>query len=95
MWKLKTNGRVTLLKIAMIPCALSLTACGEKPVLTLPPPQLSECAPEPQAPLLPGMDMQAERDSLMIDYIAALRTAGGDCRAKVDGLKAWMETAGK
>jgi hypothetical protein len=35
--------------------------------------------------------MQSERDDMTLDYILGLRSAWGDCRAKVDGLRAWRE----
>ena len=55
---------------------------------------LTNCADEPPAPALPGQDQQAERDRLTLDYILGLRSAWGDCRAKVDGVKAWNERVG-
>lgn len=61
----------------------------------LPPAELATCADEPRAPNLPGKDQQVERDRLTLEYILGLRAAWGDCRAKVDGLKAWQETAGE
>lgn len=69
-------------------------ACGEKPVLTLPPLELTTCADEPVAPDLPAPEMQAERDRLMLDYSLGLRAAWGDCKAKVEGLRTWREEAG-
>lgn len=84
---------------AMLPAAVlilsspGLTACGEKVRLALPPVELTTCADEPLAPELPGQDMQAARDALMLGYVLALRAAWGDCRAKVDGSKAWREAA--
>lgn len=35
------------------------------------------------------------RDAATLDYVLAQRSAYGDCRSKVDGLKAWRETAAK
>lgn len=35
-----------------------------------------------------------DRDRIELDLILAFRSAWGDCRAKVDGLAAWRETAG-
>jgi hypothetical protein len=64
-------------------------------VLVLPPAELAECAPEPPAPDLPAREFQMARDLLVFDYILALREAGGDCRAKVNGLRVWMDEAGK
>lgn len=77
---------------ATIPCALALTACGDvQPTLILPPVELTHCADEPAAPELPEPGL--ERDRIVLDYILAWRSAHGDCKAKVDGLKAWRETA--
>lgn len=74
---------------------LMLAACGqERPVIVLPPAELTTCADEPDAPNLPGQDQQAERDMLMLDYVLNLRSAYGDCRSRVDGLAVWRETAG-
>jgi hypothetical protein len=91
MWNKATNARVRL--AATIPLALACVACAPKPVLTLPPADLAVCADEPLAPDLPGREQQAQRDSLTLAYILALRSAWGDCRAKVDGLRAWRESA--
>lgn len=35
--------------------------------------------------------MQDERDRLTLAYILELITAGGDCRSRVDGVRAWSE----
>jgi len=32
-----------------------------------------------------------KRDALTLDYILAFRSAWGDCRSKVDGVRAWAE----
>lgn len=84
---------------ALILCATVLTACGqERPALVLPPAELTHCADEPQAPAIPARDgtqaAQDERDRLTLDYVLDLRSAYGDCRARVDGLRAWRDTAG-
>lgn len=85
--------RARLRLAAMIPWALLLSACGpQRPVLVLPPADLATCADEPLAPSIVGLE-QSARDALTLDYILGLRSAWGDCRAKVDGLKAWRETA--
>lgn len=77
----------------MIPCAMLCVACEPKRVeIVRPPAHLTRCADEPLAPDLPGRDQQSERDRLMLDYVLGLRSAWGDCRAKVDGLRAWSET---
>jgi len=74
---------------------MACAACGPKPVrIALPPADLATCADEPQAPDLPARDQQDTRDRLTLDYILDLRAAWGDCRAKVDGIKAWRERAG-
>jgi hypothetical protein len=44
---------------------------------------------------LPGRDQQDLRDLLVMGWIEGLREAGGDCRAKVNGLRVWMNEAGK
>ena len=71
-------------------------------MIILPPANLAECVAEPAAPELPVQDwsalepakvVQVLRDSLMLDYVLALRSWGGDCQAKVAGVKAWRATA--
>lgn len=84
--------RAKLQLLALIPLAMACAACGPKPVRIAPlPANLTTCADEPAAPDLPGQDRQAERDRLTLDYILSLRSAWGDCRAKVDGARAWNE----
>lgn len=78
-------------------------ACGtEHPTLVLPPAELAVCADEPVAPDLPPVDwssvetarpVQRARDTALLDYVLALRSAWGDCRADVDGLAAWRDAA--
>lgn len=81
--------------VAMTLSLLALTACGQaRPVLILPPMELTECADEPLAPAIGGLP-QPERDRLTLDYILGLRSAWGDCKARVDGLRAWRVTAAK
>ncbi len=72
--------------------------------LALPPADLAECAEEPLAPDLPAVDWldpvkaretQTVRDRLTFDFVLAMRSSFGDCKAKVDGLKAWRDRAGK
>ncbi len=93
------NKRARLLLAAMIVSSLALTGCGQERVrLSLPPADLATCADEPLAPAIPPRDgtdatMDA-RDALVFDYVLAWRSAWGDCRARVDGLKAWRDTAG-
>lgn len=87
-----TNVRARLLAIATIPLATGLGACGPQRIeIVKPPVALTECADEPQAPDLPAREEQAERDRLTLDYILGLRSAFGDCKAKVAGVKAWSE----
>lgn len=75
---------------------LALAACNqERPVLVLPPAELATCAAEPGAPSLPPLDQRAERDRLVLEYLLALRAAGGDCRSRVNALATWMKEAGK
>lgn len=80
--------------VYMMPIALS--ACGtERPRIVRPPVELTTCAGEPAVPVLPERDGtdagQLVRDRLTLDFILALRSAYGDCRSKVDGLRAWSE----
>lgn len=80
---------------------IALSACGNERVRIAPVPvELTTCAGEPVAPELPVQDwssieaakaVQAIRDSKVFDFILAMRSAWGDCRAKVDGTKAWNE----
>lgn len=78
---------------------MACAACGQKPVRIAPPPaDLTRCADEPPAPDLPPADGQAAsqtaRDLTVLSYILALRSAWGDCRAKVDGIRAWSAGVG-
>jgi hypothetical protein len=94
--KLETNGRGKLRMLAPIPLLMLCAACGPKdPVLVLPPVTLAECADEPLPPDIGLAVNQIERDNLTLAYLLALRAAWGDCRARVDGLKAWMDAAGE
>lgn len=73
--------------------SLALTGCGqERPAIAKPPAHLLTCKDEPVAPELPGMDEQAKRDALTLDYILSLRSAWGDCSAKVAGVRAWADS---
>lgn len=75
---------------------MACAACGPgRPRLSPVPAELTTCADEPLAPDLPGRDAQDARDRLMLDYALSLRSAWGDCRAKVDGVKAWNDAVGK
>lgn len=88
-----TTVRVPLLLAVTIPCGMLLTACDPKRIETIKPPvALTTCADEPLAPDLPGREQQEERDRLTLDYLLGLRSAWGDCRSKVDGIRAWSES---
>jgi hypothetical protein len=87
--------------ILFLPLLVVLAACEPKRIeLVKPPVALTACADEPVAPDLPAVDwtsvetarpIQANRDDLTLDYILALRSAGGDCSADVAGIKAWSD----
>lgn len=94
--KKETSGRVMPRLAVLTPLAMLCVACGtEKPVLILPPIELTTCAAEPVAPDLPAPEFAAKRDEMMLNFTLDLRKAWGDCRAKVDGLRKWRETAGQ
>ena len=70
----------------------SLAACTpERPAIVKPPVELTTCAAEPVAPVLPDRTDQAARDMVIGTYILALVMAGADCRARVDAVRAWSE----
>lgn len=81
-----------------------LTACGEHVRIATPPPETLTCQDEPRAPDLPAIDwtapvdqikpVQRERDISTLGYVLSLRSAWGDCRAKIDGVRAWSEEVG-
>ena len=80
----------------ILPALFTLTACGnERPRITKPPADLQTCAAEPAAPNLPERDgtdeTQIQRDRMVLEYILSLRSAYGDCLAKVVGIKAWSD----
>lgn len=81
------------LRLALtIPLLMACAACGQERVETIKPPaDLLTCADEPEAPDLPGREQQVQRDRMTLDYVLALRSAWGDCRAKVDGVRAWAD----
>jgi len=60
-------------------------------VIAKPPVALLTCADEPDAPDLPGRELQAQRDEMVFDYILGLRSAWGSCHAAVAGVRAWTE----
>lgn len=71
---------------------VALAGCGQpEPVVLTPPPALLTCADEPPVPELPSPEYQKERDVLTLAYVLALRSAWGDCRSKVDGVRAWVD----
>lgn len=71
---------------------IALAACDQPtPVVLTPPPALLSCANEPTPPNLPTPERQRERDEMTLAYILALRSAWGDCRSKVDGVRSWTE----
>ena len=87
-------------RAAMILLAMACAACGpERLRIALPPADLATCADEPRAPDLPRADGSAEiqrlRDLLTLNYVLALRGAWGDCKSRVDGLRAWRDEAGR
>lgn len=83
----------------MIPFALALSGCDKPlPAVALPPVELTQCAGEPEAPLLPAYDWASieaaqaitrARDTMMLAYVLAFRSAWGDCKARVEGLAEW------
>lgn len=85
--------------IATIPCALGLASCGNPRVeIVKPPVALTSCAKEPASPDLPAQNWSSAdtahpialaRDRMMLAYVLALRTWGGDCAGKVAGIRAW------
>lgn len=84
----------------MIPLSGALTACGDTHVRSVPvPAELLTCADEPAAPDLPVKDgteaVQLARDTLTLGYVLSMRSAWGDCRSKVDGVRAWNEAMGR
>jgi hypothetical protein len=87
-----TNVPRPLLLAVTILSGMGLGACEPKRIeIVKPPIALTTCADEPQAPDLPTREQQAERDRLTLDYILGLRSAWGDCKSKVAGIKAWSE----
>lgn len=72
---------------------MACAACDRPRVRAVPVPvELTSCADEPPAPDLPSaieLRDQILRDHMTLDYILALRSAWGDCRAKVDGTREW------
>lgn len=80
----------------IIASVLCLTACNTpRPRIVKPPVELQTCAAEPAAPNLPERDgtdeTQIRRDTMVLEYVLNLRSAYGDCLAKVAGIKAWSD----
>lgn len=81
-----------------------MTACGQdRPRIATPPAEYLTCQADPVAPALPAFDwsnidraraVQRQRDQLTIDFELGLRAAGGDCRAKVAAIRAWVKRVG-
>ena len=76
--------------------ALSALAACSPSVRSIPiPAELATCQDEPPAPDIPAKDgteaTQMVRDTMTLGYILALREAWGDCKARVDGIKAYRE----
>ena len=77
----------------------SIRADAKEPALPpMPPAELLACGAEPQTPPLPtqdwstmakAMQVQGERDKIVLTYILALRAWGSDCAGKVKELKSW------
>lgn len=89
--------------ILTILLATLCASCGDNPRLVLPPVELTVCAGEPAAPNLPEVDwssvetarpIQQQRDLMMMAFALDMRSAWGSCSAKVEGYKAWRDTAG-
>jgi hypothetical protein len=85
------------MKALILPALFTLSACGTPPVrIALPPVELTTCADEPSTPDIPARDgtdaVQQQRDELTLAYILGLRSAYGDCKSKVAGIKAWRDS---
>ena len=83
----------TLRMTATILCALLMSACDHHVRIATPPPEYLTCAGEPMAPSLPERDgtvaTEVARDIATLGYVLGLRSAWGDCAAKVAGVRAW------
>lgn len=86
----------------MILCAMLSSGCDNHIRIAAPPVELTECADEPRAPALPAYDWSSIetaqavtrlRDTAMLGYVLAFRTAFADCKADVAGVKAWAREA--
>ena len=87
----------------MIPLATVCAACETRVETLKPPADLLHCAGEATPPDLAPVPwslgnlteiqrVQAERDRQTFEYILAERSAGGDCRGKLKGVKAWAQS---
>ena len=77
--------------LAIMP-ALALASCGQpQPIRITPPANLASCADAPAVPELPPPGI--ERDRATLALWLAERAAGADCRARVNGLAAWLKEA--
>jgi hypothetical protein len=88
------------MKLLVLLPVVILASCGQpEPLIITPPPALLTCADEPAPPQLPPRDgtpaTELVRDKAMLEGYLALRSAWGDCHAKVEGVKAWTEEATK
>ena len=70
---------------------LFTAACQPHIRIATPPPELLSCTPLPDAPVLPGKDMQDARDLLTLDYILGIRSAYADCAGKLAGVARWAD----
>lgn len=98
------KARFLCTSMLLVSALSMLSACDPHVRLATPPPEYLECATEPAAPDLPAIDwtapvdqikpVQRERDIATLGYVLSLRSAWGDCRAKIDGVRAWGEEVG-
>jgi len=90
----------------IVPLPPELTTCADEPQApALPAYQWGEIQldaalmPTPEQAAKKAIDRAQEitrkRDQLMLDFTLAQRSAWGDCRAKVDGARAWNERVGR
>lgn len=88
--QLKVAGRFILMGLA----GITLAACGQKePMVITPPAELLRCADAPAVPELPPPGI--ERDKVTLALWLAEREAGADCRARVNGVRAWVDEVAK
>lgn len=77
-------------KLVLALCAVSLLAgCGNLEIVK-PPPEKMVCDPEPDAPGVivvdptTGIESRVVSDEENGEYLKGLRSAGGDCRSKLE-----------